>query len=265
MADDITSRFHEAAPPAMTLDPYSVLAGGRRRRHRRLAAAGSIVVALAVAAVLAVNGLGAGRQVTLPAATSTAAQPSTSATRWTLDMAETALAEMNLTTAPEPGYLLDVDAAVAAQGVPTQGLLRWGGAGDTLVANGPLPALGAGISIMTTHRAGGAAPSEDHCRLFGGDPNSMLVEPPADRCTTTRLPDGVLVVVDAPSMPTTTRDPRSDRYQTPVTQAVFDTGDSVVSVTTWVMDTPAADQVSDPHPVDVATLARLAQDPRMRW
>jgi hypothetical protein len=172
---------------------------------------------------------------------------------------------MNLTSPPGPEYFLDVDAAVAAHGVPTQGLLRWGGAVDTLVANRPLRALGAGITIMTTHRAGGAVPSEDHCRLFGGDPNSMLVEPPADRCTITRLPDGVLVVVDDSSTPTTTRDPRTNQYQTPVTQAVFDTGDAVVSVTTWVMDTPAADQVPDPHPVDVATLARLAQDPRMRW
>ncbi len=69
--------------------------------------------------------------------------------------------------------------------------------------------------------------------MFWGDPNSMLVEPSADRCTITQLPDGVLPVVDASSTPTTTRDPRSDQYQTPVTQAVFDTGSAVVSVTTW--------------------------------
>ena len=265
MADDITTRFHEAATPAMTVDPYSVLAGGRRRRRRRVAAAGSIVAALAVAAVLAVNGLGAGRQVTLPAATSSREEPSTSATRWTLDMAETALAEMNLTTAPDPGYFLDVDATLASEGLQIQGLLRWSGSGNMLTATGYLPELGAGITILTTHRDQGALATEDHCQLLGGDPSSPLVQPPADRCATTRLPDGVLVTVDASSTPIAARDPQNDPLQTPTTQAVFDIGAAVVSVTTWVMDTPAATKVSNPHPVGAATLARLAQDPRMRW
>lgn len=267
MSDDTTSVFHEATTPPLAVDPYAVLAGGRRRRRRRVVAVGSAGVALAAAAALVftVSGLGTGRDVTLPARTPTTTQsPAPSA--WTFAMAETALAEMNLTNPPTPQYILDVDAAMDANGVPNQPprLLRWGGAGDTLRANKPLPALGAGIDIMTTHRAPGAVASEDHCRLLGGDPNSMLEEPPADRCTITRLADGVLVVVDASSLTTTPRDPATDRYQTAVTQAVFDNGASVVSVTTWVQDT-AVGKVTDPHPVDVATLAQLVQDPRMRW
>ncbi len=265
MTDDITTHFHEAETPAMGVDPYAVLAGGRRRRRRRVAAAGSVVAALAVAAVVAVGGLGTRSDVTLPANTpSTAASP-VAPTTWTLEMARTELDEMNLTNPPRPQYLFDVEAALDASGVPTDRLLRWSGTGDTLQANKPLPALGAGIEVFSTRRAPGAVASEDHCKLLGGDSNSMLVEPPADRCTITRLADGVLVVVDASSLPTTARDPATDRYQTAVTQAVFDSGESVVSVTTWVQDAPWAGKVADPHPVDAATLAELVQDPRMRW
>lgn len=267
MTDDVTTHFHEAETPAMGVDPYAVLAGGRRRRRRRVAAAGSIVAALAVAAVVTVGGLGARDDVTLPAKTpSTTASPA-APTTWTLDEARQQLAEMKLTNPPRPQYFLDVEAALDASGVPNQPqhLLRWSGTGDTLEANKPLPALGAGIQVISTRRAPGAVASEDHCQIFGGDPNSMLVEPPADRCTITRLADGVLVVVDASSLPTTARDPATDQYQTAVTQAVFDTGKDVVSVTTWVQDTPWAAKVADPHPVDAATLANLVQDPRMRW
>lgn len=270
MSDDVTTHFHEAETPAMGVDPYAVLAGGRRRRRRRVAAAGSVVAALAVAAVFTVNGLGTRNDVTLPAKTPSPATSPAAPTSWTLDMATTALDEMNLTSPPSPQYFLDVEAALDASGVPNQPPrpMRWyapGDTADTLAANKPLPTLGAGIQVITTRRAPGAAASEDHCKLFGGDPNPLLVEPPADRCTITRLADGVLVVVDASSLPTTARDPATDQYQTAVTQAVFDTGEAVVSVTTWVMDTPAAGKVADPHPVDAATLAELVQDPRMRW
>lgn len=267
MTDDIVTRFHEAETPPMTVDPFAVLARGRRRRHRRVAVAGSVVAAVAVAAAVAVGGLGRGTVVTLPAEEPSSATSPVAPSAWTLEMARTALEEMDLTSPPSPQYLLDVDAALDSQGVPNrpQRLLRWSGSGNTLSANKPLPALGAGIQIITTRREPGSVPSEDHCRLFDGDANSMLVEPPADRCTSTRLLEGVLVVVDASSMPTTARDPRTDRYQTAVTQAVFDTGEAVVSVTTWVQDTPGAGAVADAHPVDVATLARLAQDRRMRW
>ena len=266
MTDDISTHFHAAETPAMGVDPYAVLAGGRRRRRLRVAAAGSVIAALAVAAAVTVGGLGTRNDVTLPATTRSPAA-SLAPSRWTLDLAKTALGEMNLTSPPSPQYFLDVEAALDAHGVANQPprLLRFSGTGDSLAATKPLDALGAGIQISTTRRAPGAVPSEDHCKLFGGGPNSMLVEPPADRCTITRLADGVLVVVDGSSLPTTARDPATGRYQTAVTQAVFDTGKDVVSVTTWLQDTPAARKVADPHPVDAATLAKLVQDPRMRW
>ena len=37
MTDDISTHFHEAETPAMGVDPYAVLAGGRRRRLRAVA------------------------------------------------------------------------------------------------------------------------------------------------------------------------------------------------------------------------------------
>lgn len=67
MTDDISTHFHEAETPAMGVDPYAVLAGGRRRRLRRVGAAGSVVAVLAVAAVVAVGALGMRNDVTLPA------------------------------------------------------------------------------------------------------------------------------------------------------------------------------------------------------
>ncbi len=72
MRDEIATRFQDAAPPAMSIDPETVIAGGRRRRRRRNAA-----VVAGTAAVVTALGLG-GRALlsehgsddrTLPAAT----------------------------------------------------------------------------------------------------------------------------------------------------------------------------------------------------
>ncbi len=263
MADDITTLFHEAQTPCMSIDPAAVLAGGRRRRLRRFAAGGSVLIALAAAAVFAVSGLETGNPDALPA-TGTLA-PSTGPTQWTVEMAKTALAEMDLNSTPDPRYFADVQAALGAEGMQTLTILRWSGSGDQLAANGYLAGLGAGVTVLVTHRDGAATPSPDHCALLGGDRSGLLAQPPADRCTTTAVPGGVLTTVDASSTPTAPRDAHKDPLQTAVTQAVFDSGSTVVSITTWVMDTPAAQKVPNPHPVDVGTLTALVQNPSMRW
>jgi hypothetical protein len=181
-------------------------------------------------------------------------------TRWTVELAQTALAGMNLNNPPAPGYFAGVEEALVAHGVKTLTILRWDGSGDELQANGYLPSLGAGITVRTISGGPGAQPSPNHCVL-----NGPLVDPPSDRCTTTTVPGGVLVIVDASTTATVTRDPSDGRLKTAATQVVFDSGSAMVSVTTWVMDSPTAKKVPNAHPVDVATLTALAQDPRMRW
>jgi hypothetical protein len=53
MPDEITTRFHEASVPPMSIDPDAVVAGGRRRRRRR-----SLAAVAATAAAVTVLGIG---------------------------------------------------------------------------------------------------------------------------------------------------------------------------------------------------------------
>ena len=83
MSPEIADLLHRAAVPAMTFDPYAVVAGGRRRHRRRMVA--TVAVSSVVVAALTALAVGLGNDhgaSTLPAGppSSTTSAPADSLT-----------------------------------------------------------------------------------------------------------------------------------------------------------------------------------------
>ncbi len=172
---------------------------------------------------------------------------------------------MELTVTPPTTYFAAVESALSDHGVRPLTVLRWSGGGNGLQGVGYLPDVGSGVTVLTTHLERGSQVGWDPCTLLPGSTSDVLADPPAGTRTTEPTADGPLVTVDNHAAPTAPRDPRTEPLDTAATQAVLVTASSVVSVTTWAMDTPAASAVADRRPVDVETVQALAKGPRLRW
>lgn len=242
---------------------------------------GALSAGIALAAVLALAGCVAGPTGAARSPTTTGARATRPPTEYDLPLAQTVVADLHMATHPTAQFLLDVGTALAKVRVVPSTVLRWapesgaalagsrfpapaattrdgpavpeaGLPGQGLTGTGYLPGLGAGLRVTSYHLADQAPLKANYCAAMMRAPRGDTLRRPPELCRQTAITGGVLAVIDSAA-------------QTGMTEALVVTGHSIVRVTTFVMDTPAAQRVKDRHPVNLPAVSALAQDPRLRW